>query len=192
MSCLYLQGGNAFQFNDQDNNRNKDGFFRKLLLVAILVLSAVFAFAQGTAPICLKVKVKPTVDGRQERGVTVRLYKGNNEEIRVDSTNRKGVVFMLERNQQYTVELSKAGRFTRRVSISTELPDGYGTGPVFRYMMSVDLPSSLDLGDDFYMDFPIALIRYNEKKDRFEHSKSYTAHIKAKMEQHRVESLVTK
>lgn len=190
MSCLYLQDGNAFRFNGQDNN-NGSGLKKKLLLAAILALSAVFAFAQNTSPV-LKIKVRTSVEGRSEKGVTVRLYRGNNEEVRIDSTNKRNVSFVLERNQQYTIELSKPGYFTRRLSISTQMPISSEEKPMLRYRISIDLPPSVDLGDDFYMDFPVALISYHPKKDRFEQSRAYAVHIKEKMDQHRARSLVTK
>ena len=191
MSCVYLEGQNTFQFNEHDNNNKKGGIVKKLVLVAILVLSAVFVFAQqvGT-PHCLKVKLRPSIDGSAAEGVTVRLYQENNEQVRIDSTDDKSIVFILEKDHEYTIEVSKLGRFSRKVYISTKLPEEIEMGPLFRYVMDIELPPSGKLADDFYMDFPIAIISYNNNKDRFEHNKAYTAHIRKKMEEMKVQELV--
>jgi hypothetical protein len=192
MGCACLQGGKTFHFNDHnDKNDNRGGIVKKLVLLAILALSAVFAFAQDAVQ-CLKVKVRPTVDGKTAEGVNIRLYLDNNEMLRVDSTDERYAVFVLERDKNYTIEVSKEGRFTRRVSISTRMPEELETGPLFKYVMDIELPPSVDLADDFYMDFPIAIISYNEDRDRFEHSKAYSANIKQRMEEHRTQTLVVK
>ena len=191
MSCAYLSGGNAFQFGDQDNKGNKGGNFKKLVLLFILALSAAFAFAQPLAtPQCLKVKVKPTIDGRAGEKVSIRLYQVENDQVRIDSTDDKSVVFLLDKGHDYSIEISKAGRLSRRVSISTKLPEDIEIGPMFRHLIEIELPPSGKLADDFYMDFPIAVISYNEERDRFEHDKRYTELVMEKMKQQEVQTLI--
>jgi hypothetical protein len=43
----------------------------------------------------------------------------------------------------------------------------------------VDLVKITAGSNDFYYDFPIALISYNPAKDEFEFSEKYTKHIKS-------------
>lgn len=195
MSYAYLQGGTFFynEPGDGEKNNRKPDLLKKLVLVLILLLGALIGFAQEDELVplnCLKVKVKPTIDKKQATGVTMRLYKGEQEVMRIDSMDEGNTMFVLEKNAQYTIEVEAPGRQMRRLSITTALPDDVPVWPLFRYYVDVELPAITPLTNDFYRDFPIALISYNEDKDKFEHSKQYTAHIRKRMQEAEVESTV--
>jgi hypothetical protein len=190
MSCVYLQGGGSFNGHNEQDNRNP-GLLKKMVLLLLLVVGAIAGFAQQVAsPYCLKVKVRPTIDNKTVTGATMRLYKGQQEVTRIDSTEEKAVVFLLEKNTDYTIEVTEEGRLARRISFTTDMPDEVPVWPMFRFDVSVELPVQTQVADDFYLDFPIALVSYNEAKDRFEHSKEYTAHIRQKMQEMESESIV--
>jgi hypothetical protein len=187
MGCLSLQEESFFQFPDNNNdpNKKKKGErLKKAVLVLLLVLGAAIGFAQETADsVCLKVKVRPTIDNKTAMGVTVKLYRDSQELVHIDSTDEKQVVFLLQKDSHYTIEIASPGRVTRRVSFFTSLPEDVPSSPVFRYNMDVELPAHTPSVNAFYADFPVALIEYDENKDRFDYSRKYTAHIKARMQE---------
>lgn len=119
-------------------------------------------------------------------GVIVKLYKENEEmqweEITCVVYHEHSFSFDLKRNTYYTVEVSKVGYVTRSVGISTKLPDNVIIGDVkFTFEFEVELFKEKKNIDDYYLDFPVALIKYNEANEVFEYDSKYTKHIKTKI-----------
>jgi hypothetical protein len=118
-------------------------------------------------------------------GVEVRLLKKNEEMEWVNVTNvpyhDHNFEFILEANEYYTIEVSKPGFVKRSVVISTQLPANVSVKPLFRYEFDVTLFKEKKGMDDYYLDFPVALVGYSKKDAVFENSPSYTKHIKAKI-----------
>jgi hypothetical protein len=188
---MYLQSGEYHYNDDKENGKNKPGFLTKLALVFAFVFGSLASFAQEVAKTqCVRLKVKPTVDHKVTEGVTMRLYKNEQEVTRIDSTDEKQETFVLDKDAYYTVEISYPGREMRRVGLSTALPPDVSPWPMFRYEMTVELPATSPVKNDFYQDFPVALIEYDPNKDKFDYSKRYTAHIKQKMNEIKVESII--
>lgn len=119
-------------------------------------------------------------------GAIVKLYKENEELQWEEITNvvyhEHSFSFNLNRNAYYTVEVSKPGYTSRSVGISTTLPDNIIIGGVkFIFEFEVELFKEKKNIDDYYLDFPVALIKYNETTQVFEYDSKYTKHIKAKI-----------
>ncbi|CAN5525432.1 hypothetical protein BH10BAC1_BH10BAC1_11830 [soil metagenome] len=92
--------------------------------------------------------------------------------------------FDLNRNSYYTVEISKTGYVTRSVGISTKLPDAVKTDDVkFTFEFEVELFKEKQGVDDYYLDFPVALINFNELTEVFDYDTKYTKHIKSKIKE---------
>lgn len=120
-------------------------------------------------------------------GVEVKLYKENEELEWVEITNVSyhdhNFTFNLDANQYYTIEISKPGYVKRSVAISTVIPQNVDLRILFKYGFEVGLFREKKGMDDFYLDFPVALISYNEKNEVFENSNTYTKHIKTKIKE---------
>lgn len=119
-------------------------------------------------------------------GVVVKLYKENEElhweEITSVVYHEHSFSFNLIRNTYYTVEVSKKGYVTRSIGISTALPDNVIIGDVkFTFEFELELFKEKQNVDDYYLDFPVALIKYNETNQVFEYDTKYTKHIKSKI-----------
>ncbi|MBN8697641.1 MAG: hypothetical protein J0L87_14005 [Bacteroidetes bacterium] len=120
-------------------------------------------------------------------GVTIKLYKENEELVWEQITSipyhDHSFSFSLLRNSHYSIEVSKEGYISRLVSIDTRLPDDIqvNTGNRFVFEFEVDLVKEIKMKDDFYIDFPIAIISYNMITGVFENHDDYTKHIKEKM-----------
>ena len=117
-------------------------------------------------------------------GVEVRLFRKNDEMEQIEITNVEhhdhSFNFTLEANEYYTVEVSKPGYVTRRVAFYTQLPREVEISSMFMYEFDVILLKEKQM-DDYYLDFPVALIHYNKKSEAFESNVKYTKYIKAKI-----------
>lgn len=119
-------------------------------------------------------------------GVVVKLYKENEElhweEITSVVYHEHSFSFNLNKNTYYTVEVSKNGYVTRSIGISTALPDNVVIGGVkFTFEFELELFKEKQNVDDYYLDFPVALIKYSEANQVFEYDTKYTKHIKSKI-----------
>lgn len=163
--------------------------------VLVLFMCSIFnlkSFAQtdstGSADsICLKIQGLAMSNGQPIDGVNAKLYRENEEmemvEVTSVSHHSHDFFFNLNKNSYYTIEVSKPGYITRMISISTKLPHGVKTEPVFEYQIELEMHKEKAGVDDYYLDFPIALIDYDPVKDVFVAHGKYTAYIKAKIKE---------
>jgi len=169
-----------------------------VILIIALVFSATTAFAGNPAAaktttaekpqICLDVYGIALDEADQPiNGVSVKLYKENNEmewsEITSVDYHDHAFNFKLEANEYYTIEVSKDGYVTRSVGISTMIPGTVSLKQVFRYEFEVQLFKEDKAMDDYYLDFPVALVSYDAKHDVFDNDATYTKHIKTKIKE---------
>lgn len=170
-------------------------FICKTLMIAIIFILRTDMYAGDPVKndsiesvLCLEV-VGIAVNEKNEPidGVEVKLYKENEELEWVEITNVSyhdhNFIFKLDANQYYTIEISKAGYVKRSVAISTAIPQNVDLEILFKYVFEVGLFREKKGMDDFYLDFPVALISYNEQNEVFENSNSYTKHIKTKIKE---------
>ncbi|HET6224793.1 MAG TPA: hypothetical protein VFF27_00845 [Bacteroidia bacterium] len=168
----------------------------KRLLVSVFVLSMCVLFnstanAQNDVPdgdsICLKIQGLAMQKGQPIDGVNAKLYRENQEmemvEVTSVSHHSHDFFFDLAKNSYYTIEVSKPGYITRMISISTKLPAGVKIDPIFIYQIELEMHPEKVGVDDYYLDFPIALIDYDPVKDVFVSHGKYTAYIKAKIKE---------
>lgn len=120
-------------------------------------------------------------------GATVTLYKENDElewtEVTSVVYHEHSFSFKLDVNEYYTIEISRPGYVTRSVGISTKIPSDVSLKDMFHYEFEVELFSQQKGVDDYYMDFPVALISYDKKRDVFDNNYAYTKHIKTKIQE---------
>jgi hypothetical protein len=172
--------------------------YKTAIMTSIILL--VSATIYGTTPIkkdsvksietneCLQV-IGMAIDEKNEPldDVSVKLFQENEEmewiEVTCVGYHDHNFVFNLKANEYYTIEISKSGYVTRSVAISTVLPENVEAKPMFKYGFDVVLFKEKKGVDDFYFDFPVALISYDAKHQIFENHDSYTKHIKEKIKE---------
>lgn len=137
--------------------------------------------------ICLKIQGLAMSKGLPIDGVNAKLYKEDQETEMVEVTSvshhSHDFFFNLSKNSFYTIEVSKEGYITRMISISTKLPPNVKIEPMFEYQIELEMHEQKQGIDDYYLDFPIALIDYDPVKDAFVAHGKYTAYIKAKIKE---------
>ena len=115
------------------------------------------------------------------KDVFVYLY---NDSVIIDSAkvnSTKDFGFMLECNKQYSLHILAGGYYSRLIKINTIVPANVNTSPVFIFEFEVELLKVTKGVDDFFMDFPIALISYEAKIEKFTFSKKYTDFIQKEL-----------
>jgi hypothetical protein len=145
----------------------------------------IFIQANDTV-VCLRVVGIATSKNEPLDGVEITLFKENEELIWEQITSipyhDHSFMFDLHRNAQYSILISKEGFNSRLVSINTMLPDSVSKiNAIYIFEFEVDLVKIKKVEDDFYLDFPVAIISYNKSSGVFENHDDYTKHIKQKM-----------
>jgi hypothetical protein len=169
---------------------------KRIKLSVIVLLMCAFFYKRSVAQtdasgpadsVCLKIQGLAMSKGQPIDGVNAKLYRENEEmemvEVTSVSHHSHDFFFTLDKNSYYTIEVSKPGYITRMISISTKLPPGVKTEPVFEYQIELEMHKEKAGVDDYYLDFPIALIDYDPVKDVFVSHGKYTAYIKAKIKE---------
>ncbi len=125
---------------------------------------------------CLEVKVRPTENNITLTGVSIRVYQDN--EIVSEVSNDKATIqnISLKSDNLYTIEISKKGYYSKLVRISTAIPSQVECDNELAYLydLQIELVKEKPGIESFYLDFPIALISYDKKTDRFKYSRKYT------------------
>jgi hypothetical protein len=160
-------------------------YFRSIfiLVVACFFNSASFGnvvFIRDTTD-CLEISGVVTKDGKPQTEVTVKLWLENEPLATIDLKKAFKFKFVLKKDANYSIIISKPGFITRIVSVSTKLPKDASTESLFRFYFELELVSEKENHDPFYEDFPTAHITYNTKLDAFENDDKYSQNIKKAM-----------
>lgn len=91
------------------------------------------------------------------KDIQVNVYDGN--QLVINETASKKFDFFLSNNKHYTIELSKAGYYTKRIIVETNTDK-----PTDPFEFKVELLRINDEIDETSFDFPVAIIKYKEKK----------------------------
>ena len=169
----------------------KQTITKNFLAVFIFICSASFVSASSLKDSvrqqkCLEV-IGIALGEKNEviNGAEITLFKENEEmewiEITHVTHHDHNFIFTLDSDSYYTIEIAKAGYVKRSIAISTRLPEDVSLKTPFSYGFEVVLFKAKEGVDDFYFDFPVGMIAYDETKRRFENSNSYTRHIKTKI-----------
>lgn len=168
----------------------------KTILIQLLALSSIFFITgelnaqtdENNGKTCLQIHGL-ALDGNNKpiNGAEVRLLMENEEMEWTELTSIKhhehSFKFHLLANKNYTIEVSKFGYVSRSISICTSIPEKVKLERIFRYEFDLQLFKEVPNVDDHYLDFPVALIRYDLKKSNFDYNHQYTKHIKSKIKE---------
>lgn len=103
-----------------------------------------------------------------------RLYR-DNRFVAGGATDRFGTMeISLMRNSRYLLELSAPGFLTKKVYISTFVPDNYKTTGNFDFGVSLIPMDVLTDNEACALDIPYAIVYFNSDKDEFDYDKEYT------------------
>ena len=135
---------------------------------------------------CLDVQGFATDNKIPLDGVTITLYKENDERELTELTNvsyhNHKFDYKFDCGAYYSIKIEKDGYLPRLIGIYTALPNGVNPYPIFIYEIQVEMvKADPSKQDEFYIDFPIALLAYDPATKKFGYSDKYTEHIKSLM-----------
>lgn len=147
---------------------------RFFLVFALIVVSTLPTFCQQsrTPPFLmvttkLSVKEKPADDYR-----IILMYEGKKRDSVIVKNDVKRYV-IYERNKVYTVYYKKAGEYDKCLIIDTRVPDKIPEKAIYKLSIKVELDPEYSNMKEDAVDFPSAIIKYDEKTKNFEYAKEY-------------------
>lgn len=106
-------------------------------------------------------------------GVLVELYEGNRVVDAFETKKNGKFKFTLMSAEIYTIQLTKKGYYTKRISVNTNIPAEIEDTYKFDFDINVDAKEEKSY-DSYLVEYPSALIAYDKKKDEFVFDKTYT------------------
>ena len=162
-----------------------------ITLLFVFILISLSSYAQlplNDTVECVHAIGVATENGVPLDGATITIFQGNEviewSEITSDPKHDHHFNINLLGNNYYTIQVSKPGYVTRSIGINTKMPEDVvinEDNPKTKITFEVDIFKIKKTADDELLDYPIALINYNEAKRKFEFDTEYTKKIKEKM-----------
>ncbi|MBN1414440.1 MAG: hypothetical protein JW973_05020 [Bacteroidales bacterium] len=122
----------------------------------------------------VELDMKPLVNA------VATLYDGNTRVSSVPTGTEGSFSFKLESNKMYTVEVTKDGLVTKKISFNTNLPDEESGVWVREFAMVLMRPCE---GVDYsILQKPVDIIKFNLKRRDFESDKDYVEQMRPKFE----------
>ena len=129
----------------------------------------------------LPVHGQAFIDGKKTDGYLVRLYEENEYKGEVPVDKKGRFLLELDIDKTYTVELTKEGYERKLMLIDTQLPEGLVEYPDYECYVNLTPEEAHQGKQDFYTDFPTAIIRWDGEMEGFYHSEHYLEHIQNKL-----------
>lgn len=168
--------------------------FTGMILFVLLLLLANIAFSSDDKKktplhkpdpeVCLEISGNLSPDMRSIPGGYVVMLIQNNKVIeQIEVNGKEKFKLHLKRNTRYSIRVEKNGFISRLVSVCTNLPENARVTNLYRFHFDIHLFSDAfaKYFDPDDIDFPVALIAYDEKQKLFNYDKSYTEQVQQKM-----------
>ena len=150
------------------------------LLSAVL---CVLCFAQFTVAQedfkVLTIKARVTFENEPLDEISVQLFEGNKMILQEDVKKGGKLKYTLYSNRVYTLQLNKDGYYTKRISISTRIPEDYLGKELFEFEIGMIPRGGEEIQDEGLLDYPSALIGFHPKYDKFYYDVDYDKQLKA-------------
>lgn len=128
----------------------------------------------------LPVEGKVTASRAKTQEFTVLVYKDN--ALLGEVKPKKGKFLLeLDLNQVYSVRLTKEGYQEKLITIDTAMPEQQVQYPAYPCVVNLEPADKFVHSDPFYLDFPSAIVRWDDEMKGFYHSTSYLTDIQVKM-----------
>ncbi|MBP8823931.1 MAG: hypothetical protein KBH07_09820 [Flavobacteriales bacterium] len=126
------------------------------------------------------VKVVVTTGGVAADKVDVQVYKENKLIHEIPSSKNKFTVNM-DLENTYTLVVAKEGYRTKSVLVHTHVPDDQVEYPEYACALDLEPADRFTHSDPFYLDFPGAIVRWDERSQAFVPQLNYLADIQSKV-----------
>ncbi len=141
----------------------------------------------------LTIEGRVLVNGNSTAGVTISLLR-NDERVAGNISENGRFEYDLEFNNEYVLVFSKSGYITKRVYVSTDVPErileSNNNFPPFRIEQT--LYQAVEGGDYSIFDDPVAMVIYDKELDDFDYDREYDAEIEEQIKEAERQSPDTK
>lgn len=137
-----------------------------------------------------KISVKPSVlemsgyvlkDEKKIEGALVKLYQNNTIVNKMLTKSNARFKFLLFSDNEYMIEVSKAGMMDERVYINTKNTGDLDDKYYFEFIIDLIDANKYKNVDASSLDFPTAIIKYDAGEDEYVHDKGYTMQVRNDM-----------
>lgn len=128
---------------------------------------------------CLEVDGKITNANDDDGTCLVELMTSNTVvDYATLKDGKKSFRFHLKKNTVYTIRMSKRGHVSRTICIDTKVSGDPEEDYGFSFETKLSKDAEMNKANKEFLDFPIALVYFDPKKDCFVYDKEYTSRIK--------------
>ncbi len=130
----------------------------------------------------LPVECHVTANGGPTDMITLTVFKDNGEAFELSPEKKKSSFLLdLDMDCYYTVRASKEGYRDKTVVIDTRMPEEQVKYKSTSFAINLEASDKFAYGDQFYLDFPSAIIQWDGPNESFAHNDAYLANIQLKM-----------
>jgi hypothetical protein len=130
-----------------------------------------------TKPGFLPVFGMVTLNGSKVKTARVNVYDGNQLAMEVATSKKGEFVTELALNKHYTLEFMADGAVTKRIAINTYVENKNAAPVPFDCFVNLVHMEQVAGKDISTLDFPVAMVKYNEKKRAFEPQLGYSMNM---------------
>lgn len=159
--------------------------------VAVLLTGSAFGQQKGknkNSPegphkdLYLPVECNVTANGGPTDNITLTVFKDNEQAFELTpEKNKSSFLLDLDMDCHYTVRASKEGYRDKIVSIDSHLPEGEKKYKSSSFGINLEAADKFAHSDQFYLDFPSAMVQWDGQKKAFSCNDDYLANIQLKM-----------
>lgn len=150
------------------------------LLPLCLLLTGTPSFAQKAQRL-LPFLVDVTENGQRAEGFSVIIFKDNEQVAQLPPSEHHAFELALDLNAYFNIRISKEGCREKVISVDTHVPDAGRKQKDLVYTVDLEPADRYAQADPFYLDFPSAVVRWNDADGDFAHSEHYLADIRTKV-----------
>ncbi|NQV53083.1 MAG: hypothetical protein HQ500_07855 [Flavobacteriales bacterium] len=148
-----------------------------LLLSTLFLAMSVPTLGQDTTAVeayeVLEISGIISIDDDGVEEALVELFEGNQVVDAFETKKNGKFKFTLFNDMVYTIQINKKGYYTKRISISTKLPEGYDDFEKFQFDIGLTAKNA-EKYDPYLAEYPSALIAFDQRKKEFSFDKDYT------------------
>jgi hypothetical protein len=96
---------------------------------------------------------------------------------------KKKFKFLLKKNRMYSIRVSQKGFVNKLITVDTKIDEEYDEQEIYQFSFETKLMENSDLEKvkKELLDFPIAIIYFDAKKECFDYNKEYTSKLKREL-----------
>jgi len=154
----------------------------KLSFIAIgCLLITAFTFKFNEKQSSLELKGHIFHQETKIENALVKLYQDNTIVQKIHTKKSGKFQFLLFSNMDYSIEIEMENYITERIKISTKTKTEFGGKYLYEFRVDLMKATKFKGVDISNLDFPTAIINYDEKFGEYVHNKTYAKEVKEEM-----------